>query len=320
MKILITGGAGFIGSYIAERLIKQKHDITIVDNLSTGKIENIAHLQKNENYDFVEGSILDYKLMLKLVTSCDCIYHLAAVVGVKYVIDHPLESLITNVRGTEIILELANIFNKKTFLASSSEVYGKSGKQPFKEDDDRVAGSVNIPRWGYSTSKAIDETLALSYYKVKKLKVVIARFFNICGPRQSPNYGMVIPRFVQQALKGEPITVFGDGNQVRSFTYINDTVDAVELLMNDERAEGEIFNIGSYESISIGDLAKKIKELTNSYSEIIYLPYKEAYAEDFEDMLYRVPDITKINRLTGFTPKLTLDEMLKNIINYHKSN
>ncbi|MBU2064080.1 MAG: GDP-mannose 4,6-dehydratase [Candidatus Omnitrophica bacterium] len=318
MKFLVTGGAGFIGSHLTEALLRDGHEVSVADNLSTGSMENIAHLQENDNFYFYEGNILDYKLMLKLITSCDCVYHLAAAVGVKYVLEHPLTSLVTNVRGTEIIFELANIFEKKVFLASSSEVYGKDGSGALREDGDRVLGPVSVPRWGYSVSKAFDETLALSYHKIKRLQVVIARFFNICGPRQSPNYGMVIPRFVQQALKGEPITVYGDGKQTRTFTYIDDVISGIRMLMDNPDAGGEVFNLGSTQIITIEALAGKIRELCGSNSEIIYVPYQEAYSEDFEDMLYRVPDITKMTNLTGFTPKTSLDTMLKSIIDYHR--
>ncbi|MFH2138445.1 MAG: GDP-mannose 4,6-dehydratase [Candidatus Omnitrophota bacterium] len=320
MKILITGGAGFIGSYLTEHLLSEEHEVMVVDDLSTGNIENIAHLQENDNFEFYEGSILNYKLMLRLVTSCDIIYHLAAAVGVTYIIEHPLDSLITNVRGTEIVLDLAHVFRKKIFMSSSSEVYGKNGTSPFKESDDRILGAVTIPRWGYSCAKAFGEFLAVSYYKSKEVDVVIGRLFNICGPRQSGDYGMVIPRFIKQALKNEPITVYGDGNQVRSFTYITDAITAISLLMNQKKATGEIFNIGSSDSISIIYLAKKIKEMTQSSSEIIVTPYAQVYPEDFEDMLYRVPDIQKIKELTGFTPTIKLEEMLEKIITEHRGN
>ncbi len=320
MNILITGGAGFIGSYLAQSFVEEGHNVVVIDDLSTGKRENIIHLEEKENFVFCEGNILNYKLMLKFVTECDCIYHLAAAVGVKYVIEHPLDSLVTNVRGTEIVLELAYIFQKKIFLASSSEVYGKNGMQPFKETDDRILGPVSVARWGYSISKGFDEFLAVAYFQSKRLSVVIGRLFNICGPHQSPHYGMVIPRFVEQALRNEPITVYGDGSQVRSFTYITDTITAIKALMSEPRAIGEVFNIGSCQTISILDLAKKIKDFTASKSEIKFVPFKEAYDNNFEDMLYRVPDISKIKGLINFTPKLTLDEMLKMIINDYKGN
>jgi len=315
MKILITGGAGFIGSYLADSLLSEGNEITVIDNLSTGKKDNIVSFLENPNFRFIEGDILNYKLMLKLVTECDCVYHLAAAVGVKFVIENQLSSLVTNVRGTEILLELAYIFKKKIFLASSSEVYGKNGSQPFKETDDRILGAVNISRWGYAFSKGIDEFLAVAYFQSKKLPAVIGRLFNICGPRQSSHYGMVIPRFVKQAINNEPITVYGDGKQMRSFTYISDAVTAIKALMENKNAEGEVFNIGSSESISIVDLATKIKAITGSSSEIRFIPYEEVYNHNFEDMYYRVPDISKIQKVINFNPEMKIDEMLKEIVN-----
>ena len=320
MRILLTGGAGFIGSHLAERLLGEGYRVTIVDDLSTGKRSNLAGVEANENFTFYEGSILNYKLMLKLVTECDCIYHLAAAVGVKYIVEHPLESLITNVRGTEIIFELSHVFKKKVFLASSSEVYGKNGTRPFKETDDRILGAVTVPRWGYAFSKGFDEFLAISYARESSLPVIVGRLFNICGPRQTPHYGMVIPRMIEQALKHEPITVYGNGSQVRSFTYVGDAVDAMVRLMQTPKAEGEVFNVGSPEPIAIIDLAKKIKELTGSNSEIVFIPYAQAYNNDFEDMFYRVPDVSKIQNVIQFTPKLNLEEILKAIINEYRSN
>ncbi|MBU4305708.1 MAG: GDP-mannose 4,6-dehydratase [Candidatus Omnitrophica bacterium] len=319
MNILITGGAGFIGSYLAEHLLSEGHQVRVIDDLSTGRKENIAHLEDKDNFLFIEGSILNYKLMLKYVSECDHIYHLAAAVGVKYIVEHPLESLITNVRGTEIALELAYVFRKKIFLASSSEVYGKNGKQAFKETDDRVLGPVSISRWGYAFSKGFDEFLAMGYFRSDKLPVVIGRLFNICGPRQSPHYGMVIPRFVEQALKNEPITVYGDGSQVRSFTFVLDAVEAMKRLMNEPKSEGEIVNIGSSESIVILELAKKIKEYTNSSSEIKFIPYIDVYGPDFEDMLCRRADIAKMQSLINFSPKVKLDDMLKSVINEYRN-
>ena len=317
MRILITGGAGFIGSHLTDYLLEQGHQVSIVDDLSTGRIANIAHLKENQAFEFCEGSILNYKLMLRLVTSCDCIYHLAAAVGVKYVVEHPLESLITNVRGTEIVLDLAHVFKKKVFLASSSEVYGKNGNRTFKEDDDRILGAVSIPRWGYSCSKAFDEYLAAAYYASSDLPIITGRLFNICGPRQTGSYGMVIPRFVQQALNQEPITVYGDGNQIRSFTYIDDTVKAIAAMMDKSEAVGEIFNIGGVEAISISELAQKVRAFCNSDSEIINIPYDQAYSENFEDLHYRIPDMSKLNDCLGIVPQVALDEMLKVIIAEH---
>ncbi len=318
MKILLTGGAGFIGSHLAESLIDDGHEVIVVDNLITGSKENIQHLEDKFEFRFIEGSILDYKLMLKLVTECDVIYHLAAAVGVKYVIDNPLDSLITNVRGTEIIFELAHVFNKKIFFASSSEVYGKDAAAPFSEDTDRIMGSVLKSRWGYAFAKGFDEFLAVAYAQEKKLQIVVGRLFNVCGPRQSHNYGMVIPRFIEQAIKNEPFTVYGDGRQVRSFTYIDYVVKSIKSLMENSQAVGQIFNVGNSQFISIGDLAQKIKQLSNSNSEIVHIPYSQVYGENFEDMLYRVPDTSKFEKLTGISPNHDLDETLKTIIDYHK--
>lgn len=320
MNILLTGGAGFVGSYLAESLIKDGHELTVIDNLITGSRNNILDLEKNKRFRFIEGSILDYKLMLKLVTECDQIYHLAAAVGVKYVIENPLDSLITNVRGTEIVFELAHVFNKKVFFASSSEVYGKDAAAPFNEDDDRVMGSVFKSRWGYAFSKGFDEFLAVAYFQEKKLPIVIGRLFNVYGPRQSHDYGMVIPRFIEQALKNEPITVYGDGKQVRSFTYIDYVVSVIRALMDNPKATGEIFNIGNSQSITIGELAQKIKQLCNSNSEIVSVPYSQVYGDNFEDMLYRVPNTAKFEELTGFIPSIKLDEMLKIIIDHHRGS
>lgn len=321
MRILLTGGAGFIGSYLSESLLNDGHIVTVIDNLSTGSVHNIEHLNDSADFKFVQGDILDYKLMLKHISECDCIYHLAAAVGVKYVLDNQLDSLITNVRGTEIVLDLAHVFQKKVFFSSSSEVYGKNGgSRSFKETDDRKLGAVNISRWGYAFSKGFDEFLAVAYHRSKGLPVVVGRLFNICGPRQSASYGMVIPRFINQALKNEPITVFGDGKQVRSFTYITDAVVAIKEIMDKEEAQGEVFNIGSCESISIADLALKVKTLTNSSSRICFIPYSEAYNNNFEDMFYRVPDISKIENLIGPFSKLKLDEMIKEIVNHYRGN
>ena len=319
MKILVTGGAGFIGSHLVESLLKDGHQVTVVDDLSTGSKGNLAGLLSNENLCFEEESLLNYKKMLKYITECDCIYHLAAAVGVKYIIEHPLDSLITNVRGTEIVFELAQIFEKKVFFASSSEVYGKDGTIPFKETDARILGGVELSRWGYAFSKGFDEFLAKAYFKSKGLKVVIGRLFNVCGQRQSPHYGMVIPRFVRQALANEPISVYGDGEQIRAFMHVYDAVDAIKRLMEEPLAEGEVVNVGSNEPVKIADLARKVKDISASSSELSFVPYHEVYEHDFEDMFYRVPDISKIKELTGFTPQYNLDQILKMIIEDYRS-
>lgn len=319
MKILITGGAGFIGSHLTDELIRQKKEVVVIDNFSTGSMDNISHLKDNSKFSFYLDTIMNEKLMAKLIGDCDSIYHLAAAVGVKYIIDNPLESIQTNVKGTEVILELANsLGKKKVLLTSTSEVYGKNrdGQESFKEIDDSIMGPTVISRWSYACTKALDEFLALAYFREKKLPVVVARLFNTCGPRQTGRYGMVIPRFIKQALMNQPITVYGDGKQTRSFTYIRDAVEALVDLMNHPKAVGQVFNIGNPRAISIKELAEKVKKMTNSKSEIVYVPYDKAYEKGFEDMRYRQPDITKIKELTGFMPKINIDEMLKEIIKY----
>lgn len=314
MRILITGGAGFIGSHLVEELLRKGDEVTVIDDLSTGRRENIAHLKGRPGFCFVQDTIMNESRMRELINGCELIYHLAAVVGVKLVLEHPLKSMEINVRGTEIVLELASKEKKRVLLASTSEIYGKKEDGFFKENDDRILGMTSISRWSYSCSKAMDEFLALAYYREKGLPVVIVRLFNTCGPRQRGRYGMVIPRFVEQALSGKPITVYGDGNQTRSFGYITDVVEAIITLTNHPQAIGEVFNVGSEEGITIADLAKKIKELTNSRSEIVFIPYEEAYEKGFEDMRHRVPDISKVRRLIGYSPRVKLDEMLEKII------
>lgn len=319
MKILITGGAGFIGSHLAEELLKKRHRITVIDDLSTGSRDNIAHLMKNEDLTFIHGTIMDELIMKKLVDSCDAVYHLAAAVGVKYILDNPLVSIETNVKGTEIVLELASKARKKILIASTSEVYGKNSSSVFPETADSVLGSTKISRWSYACAKALDEFLGLAYSRERKLHVIIVRFFNTVGPRQTGRYGMVIPRFVSNALNNLPITIYGDGKQTRSFTYVGDVVKGIIGLMEHPAAAGDVFNIGNPQGITIENLAKKIKEMTNSKSEIVYIPYEQAYGEGFEDMRHRVPDITKIHNLTGFVPKMSLDAILELIIEYIKS-
>ena len=319
MRVLITGGAGFVGSHLSERLLDEKNKVTVIDNLSTGSIDNIKHIKNNKRFLCYIDTIMNVELMEKLVKESDVIYHLAAAVGVKYIIDNPLESLKTNVAGTEIVLECANKFGKKKILiASTSEVYGKNmdGLTAFKETDDRVLGATTIPRWSYSCTKALDEFFALAYFREKKLPVIIARLFNTCGPRQSGRYGMVLPRFVKQALSGRPITVYGDGTQTRCFTYANDVVGALISLMNSKGAIGEIFNIGNPKPISINNLAKKVKKLTSSKSKIKHIPYEKAYEKGFEDMLHRQPDITKIKRLINFKPTVGVDEIIMKTVEY----
>lgn len=319
MRALVTGGAGFIGSHLAEELLSRGQEVWVVDDLSTGCPENIAHLRGLKGFHFIEGTITDSSLLADLVGRVDVIYHLAAAVGVRLIIDKPVETIETNIRGTEILLQSARDGRKKVIVASTSEVYGKNEKAPFSEDHDLVFGPTIKCRWSYGCSKAIDEFLALAYWRQWKLPVVIARFFNTVGPRQTGRYGMVIPTFVTQALAGEPITVFGNGNQSRCFTYVTDAVRAVATLSECPEAVGEVFNIGSTEEISIYELALRVKQLTGSSSEIVHVPYHEAYEDGFEDMQRRVPDISKIHRAVGYAPSVTIDQMLNAVINFHRA-
>lgn len=321
MRNLITGGAGFIGSHLAEELLKRKKEVVVIDNLSTGSVDNIKDLKSDKRFSYHIDTIMNEKLMRRLIGKCDVVYHLAAAVGVKYIIDNTLESIHTNVKGTEMVLELASALGKKkVILASTSEIYGKDrpGKRIFKEDDDRLLGSTKISRWSYSCTKALDEFLALAYWREKKLPVVIVRLFNTCGPRQTGRYGMVIPRFIKQAITNRPITIYGDGKQTRSFCYVKDVVEALIMLKSNNKAVGEIFNIGNPEIISIKELAKKIIKLTGSVSKIDRIPYEKAYESGFEDMRHRCPDISKLRRFTGFSPKADINEILTNTIKYFK--
>ncbi len=318
-KSLITGGAGFIGSHLAERLLEDGDEVTVIDDLSTGSYDNIVHLEGNPRFRYVIDSILNESVMADLVGECDIVYHLAAAVGVEYVIDNILKSLQINIRGTEIVLEQANLGKKKVVLFSTSEVYGKSNSLPFKEDQDRLMGPTIIHRWSYAVTKALDEILALAYYREKKLPVVVVRCFNTCGPRQTGQYGMVLPRFVRQALLGQPLIVYGDGKQTRCFTSVSDVVDAVLALAKEEKAIGSIFNIGSDHEISIHDLAERVIELTGSPSKTELLPYDKAYEEGFEDMRRRVPDLTRIHETIGYKPKVNLDSLIRSVIKYFES-
>lgn len=320
MKVLITGGAGFIGSHLAEAYLKRGDDVYIIDDLSTGSLDNIKFLQESGRYNnrlFVTvDSIFNHDKLLELVGICDIVFHLAAAVGVRYILEHPLESIIANIDGTKVVLELCNKFKKKVLVTSSSEVYGKQTNDSLAETDDVVYGPSCKSRWSYATSKLLDEFLALAYYRTKGLNTIIVRLFNTVGPRQTGAYGMVIPRFVSQALKGGPITVYGDGKQTRTFTYVKDVVDALIRLMEVPGAVGEVFNIGGNEEISIKELALKIKKMTNSDSEIRYIPYDEAFEKNFEDMRRRVPSLEKIRGLIGFEPKTDLDSILKSVIEW----
>ena len=320
MNVLITGGAGFIGSHLAEEVLKRGDSVCVLDNLSTGNPINIQHLLDNERFTFARCSILDRFSTERYVAKSDVIYHLAAAVGVKYVMENPLKAIQFNVHGTEVILELASKWRQKVMIASTSEVYGKNGAMPYREDGDRLMGATSIARWSYACTKALDEFMALAYFKDQEVPVVIARFFNICGPRQTGKYGMVVPRFVKNALLNEPIIVHGDGTQSRCFTYVKDAVKAVVALMETEEAVGEVFNVGSTREIQIRDLAQKVIELAGSNSEIQYVPYKNVYGDGFEDMKRRVPDISKIRDLIDWRPETELDELLQKVINHEKSN
>ena len=310
MQILVTGGAGFIGSHLCERLIKDGHMVTALDNFSTGRASNLLSLENSPSFVLVEGSILDLETLKPLVEKADYVFHLAAAVGVFNIVNNPLASLLTNIRGTENVLEAAHSANKPVFLTSSSEVYGKNISDSLKESDDRILGSPVTLRWSYSEAKAIDESLAYAYHIEKNLETRIVRFFNTVGPRQLGAYGMVVPRFVKSALTNEPITIYGDGNQTRCFAHVYDVIDAVIAIAFVENTIGKVINIGNDFEISINALAQKIIEETSSKSEIIYVPYEEAYGDGFEDMERRVPNIELINQLVGWKPKRNLSTMI----------
>jgi len=322
MRILITGGAGFIGSHLAEKLLEAGEEVYIIDDLSTGSIDNINQLKQkdpdNSKLFFFEQSILDHEAMLDLVGTCNMVYHLAAAVGVQYILDNPLKSIKINIQGTEKVLELCSRFKKKVLIASSSEVYGKHLHAPLVETDNLIYGPSSKFRWSYAASKLIDEFFAIAYCRMNALEVVITRLFNTVGPRQTGAYGMVIPRLVQQALKNEPLTVYGDGSQTRTFTHVKDVVRALISLMNTQSAIGETFNIGGTQEISIKDLAQKIIDITGSSSAIELIPYEKAFAKDFEDMQRRVPGIEKIAQHTGFRPHYSLDDILEEVADYLK--
>ena len=320
MKALITGGAGFIGSHLAERLLEDGHEVMVLDNLSTGSIDNITHLKGRSGFSYTIESVTNESLLAELIDRSDVVFHLAAAVGVKLIVEQPVHTIETNVHGTEVVLKHANKKKKLVFIASTSEVYGKSTDVPFREAADLVLGPSAKHRWAYACSKLIDEFLALAYWKEKKLPVIIVRLFNTVGPRQTGQYGMVVPTFVRQALAGQPITVFGDGTQQRSFTYVGDVVEALVRLAADKRAIGEVFNIGNMGEITIADLAARVKAMTGSCSPIHYIPYDQAYEEGFEDMPRRVPDISKIREFVGYEPKVQLDEILRTVIEYMRAN
>jgi len=318
MKVLITGGAGFIGSHLAERLLARGDEVHLLDDLSTGSIENIVLIKSHPNLTYHIDTIRNYRLTAELVDMCDVVYHLAAAVGVRLIVESPVSTIETNIRGTDIVLSLAAKKRKRVVITSTSEVYGKRNRVPFSEDDDLVMGPTNKGRWSYACSKAIDEFLAIAYWKEKRVPTVIVRLFNTVGPRQTGRYGMVIPNFVQQALTGQDITVYGDGSQTRCFTHVSDVIEALIAVAEHPQAVGEVYNIGSDHEISMLELAERIKSLTESASNIVFVPYDEAYEEGFEDMMRRVPDIAKIRALIGYNPKVGLDAMLASIIDYHR--
>mgnify|MGYP001063863970 CR=1 FL=1 len=318
MKTLVTGGAGFIGSHLAERLLTDGNRVVVADNLSTGSLGNIESCKNKAEFNFVEGDIRDAELIDNLVERSEMVFHLAAAVGVKLIADRPVHTIETNISGTEVVLDAANKHNKSVFIASSSEVYGKNEAVPFQEDDDIVLGSTRMPRWSYACSKAIDEFLALAFHKQYGLRAVIGRFFNTVGPRQSGQYGMVVPRFVQWALKGKPVSIYGTGQQKRCFCNVEDVVDAVIGLMDCEQAAGNVYNIGSAEEISIEGLADKIIEMTDSKSKKEFVAYEEAYGMPMEDMMRRVPSLERIKKAIGWKPKTSLTETLQTIIQSEK--
>ena len=316
MRALITGGAGFIGSHLAEALLDGGHDVLVLDNLSTGSIDNITELKGRRGFEYFIDSVSNEPLLAELIDRSDVVFHLAAAVGVKLIVEQPVHTIENNVHGTEVVLKHSNKKKKLVVIASTSEVYGKSNDVPFREESDLVMGPTFKHRWAYACSKAIDEFLALAYWKERKLPVIIVRFFNTVGPRQTGRYGMVIPNFVRQARAGEPITVFGDGTQCRSFTHVADVVDALLKLVAEPKAIGQVINIGNIEEVSIKELADRVRELTRSQSAIRFVPYDEAYESGFEDMPRRLPDLTKVAGLIGYKPQRTLNDILLHVIEY----
>ena len=318
MRVLITGGAGFVGSHLSEAFLERGDEVYVLDDLSTGSIDNISHLKDRPRFHYTIDTVTNEPLLAELIDRCDIVVHLAAAVGVKLIVEQPVHTIETNVHGTEVVLKHANKKKKLVLVASTSEVYGKSTEVPFSEGQDLVLGPTVKHRWAYACSKLIDEFLALAYWKERKLPVIIVRLFNTVGPRQTGQYGMVIPTFVRQALAGKPITVFGDGRQQRSFTYVGDVVRAMLALIDEPRAVGQVFNIGNGKEITIDDLAAKVKAMTGSGSEIVRIPYDQAYEAGFEDMPRRVPDISKIKALVGYEPTVQLDEILTRVIEYFR--
>ncbi len=320
MKMLVTGGAGFIGSHLSEELLNRGHEVFILDNMSTGRAGNLAHIKDHPRLRTVEGNVQDADCLEPLVQKCECIFHLAAAVGVRLVLQKMVETIMTNVKGTEVILELSQKYNRKILITSTSEIYGKNKYGALHENDDRIMGSVIKQRWAYANTKTLDEFLALSYHREKGLPVVIARIFNTVGPRQTAQYGMVVPNFVESALNEEPITIFGSGRQTRCFAHVGDVVKGLINLMEHPGAVGDVFNIGNGQEISMEELANRVKELTGSRSPIRKISYEEAYGDGFEDMERRVPDLTKICDLIGYRPEYQLDDILNSVINFYRAN
>ncbi len=320
MKALLTGGAGFVGSHLAEALLDQGHDVSVIDDLSTGSIDNIEPLKGRPGFSYIIDSVMNDRLMAELVDGADVVFHLAAAVGVKLIVEAPVRTIETNVHGTEVVLKHASKKGKLVVIFSTSEVYGKSTAVPFHEDADLVMGPTPKHRWAYACSKAIDEFLALAYHRERGLPVIVVRLFNTVGPKQTGRYGMVIPNFVRQALAGEPITVYGDGTQTRSFTFVGDVVTGLLKLVASPAAVGQVFNIGNIEEVSILDLARRIKAMAGSRSEIVLVPYDQAYDEGFEDMPRRVPDLRKIHAAVGYTPTQGLDDILRRVIEHVKGH
>ncbi len=318
MRVLITGGAGFVGSHLADALLARGDEVFAIDDLSTGSIDNISHLKAHPKFHYTIETVTNEPILAELIDRCDVVVHLAAAVGVKLIVEQPVHTIETNVHGTEVVLKHANKKKRLVLIASTSEVYGKSAEVPFREDQDLVLGATVKHRWAYACSKLIDEFLALAYWKERKLPIIIVRLFNTVGPRQTGQYGMVIPNFVRQALAGKPITVFGSGEQSRSFTYVGDVVNAMVALIDEPRAVGQVFNVGNGREISIMELAVKVKAMTGSTSEIVRIPYDQAYEAGFEDMPRRVPDISRVQKLVGYAPTVELDETLARVIEYFR--
>jgi UDP-glucose 4-epimerase len=319
MKTLITGGAGFVGSHLAAALLDAGHDVFVFDNLSTGSIDNIEPLKAHPRFDYTIDTITNEPVLAEHLDRCDVVFHLAAAVGVQLIVEAPVHTIETNVTGTEVVLKHAAKKRKLVVIASTSEVYGKSTALPFREDADLVLGSTHQHRWAYACSKAIDEFLALAYWKERRVPVIVLRLFNTVGPRQTGRYGMVVPNFVRQALAGDPITVFGTGTQSRSFGYVGDVVRGMMALVAEPRTVGEVFNLGNNQEITIRELAELVKTMTGSNSEIVSIPYEEAYESGFEDMLRRVPDLTKAKNMVGYEPRVQLPEILSMVIDHHRA-